>query len=194
MLPDDIVCLMFSCLSWEEIGQSMLTNKHALNLLARYMNGHSDLDGSVAFDTWMKVGPLLKSMKHAKLEYREVAPIRGGCSIYWINDCCSLRNLSLFDRCDVLHLEAHYICLDCMWNLFEELYWWDNLKQLHLDVNTRLLDDVLDYIEQMWQGEDQLTMIFLNDILVPPETELRIVAEFGNLQIFSHYFGRIRDH
>jgi hypothetical protein len=166
----------------------MLTDTNALRLLARYMNNQTDLDGAVDSQTWMEVAPLLQSMQIVGQPYWEVAPIRSGCAIYWITDCCSLQYLSLFDQCDTLYLEANVFCMDCWRRVFDELWYWRNLTQLHLQVNSRLHDNVLDHIEMMWQGDNQLTDIVLGDILVSQENEERIVAAFGNLRVFNHTF------
>ena len=171
----------------------MLTNHNALRLLARYMNAHDDLRTEVSFFTWLEVAPLLRSMQSVRHPYWEVAPLRNGCAIYWISDCCALRDLALFDRCETLSLEADAICEDCWWRIFEELKHWKRLRELHLQVNSRLHYQVVYYIEQMWQGADQLTAIRLGDILVDLQDTERLVASFGNLQIFDTTFSLPRN-
>jgi hypothetical protein len=192
-LPDNVWLVLISFLSWKEIAGSMLTDTYALRLLARHMNKHDELRNQVAFESWKEVAPLLRSMQCVRYPYWEVAPLRQGCDVYWISDCCALRNLALFDRCESLSLEADFFCEDCCWRVFQELGHWKSLTQLHLQINSRLNYQVVYYIEQMWQGEDQLTAICLGDIVVDQEDQERIVAAFGNLRIFDTFFSLPRD-
>ena len=167
----------------------MLTDKHALRLLAQYMNSLSDLDGAIEAKTWMHVAPLLKSMQIVGQRHVDVAPIRSGhATIYWITNCCLLRHFSLFDQSSSLSIEGDFFCLDCLERVFAQLRSWNNLTELRLQVNSWLHGDVVALIEDMWQGYTQLTVIKIGDVFVQQQAEERIVAAFGNLRVFEHSF------
>jgi hypothetical protein len=163
----------------------MVTSKHALRLVARHMNAREELKDCVDGDTWLEVAPLLRSMQIANQETKDVYPLRGGCHIYYIRHCCSLKNLDLFEHCPSLHLDGGQFCEECWTRVFDELENWYNLKSIKLNTAAYLGSAVVDRIWAMWQSHYQLVEISLGEIHMQEEDEALLVAHCGNLT--KHY-------
>jgi hypothetical protein len=214
---------LFCYLKWKDIGQYMLLNLNTMKQLAKYMNTHPLLNQTrVDFDVWKGVARLLASMRavwklsneERRVEiiaegwmYETVQPLRGGCGIYGITNCCSLNYLSLLDHSPLLDLEAKseyygspYFCKECWDWVFNNVWHWDNLVDIRLQVNfssrrggTGLHHEVMEHIWWLRQY-DQLKSLSLGDILVSEEDDLEIVTSFGSLTTYDRHTHHVREN